>query len=185
MPTRTELARLRPQAASMIAVNTRLLEQRPTRGRAGVGPQTRSRWEPLSALPGGVVEGLEKHLKTRAPPAASDAERAAKRLTKAHLQGVGNVSDAIELASADDKGRAIAGIVGGRAGSFAAGFVPPQLLTVPIGAVAGSLAGQYLYDHREPIGAAVKSELVTLRDQLGRELKRYAPYDLPDRIARR
>jgi hypothetical protein len=175
---------LRPRAATAIAVNARLLEQTPTR-RRDEPPRRRSFLEPLSSLPGGVAEGLEKHLQMRAPPAANNAERAAKRLTKAHLKGVGYVGDAMELASAEDKSRAVAGIVGGRVGGAVAGFIPPQLLTIPMGALVGSWAGQQAYDRRGPLVDAAKAELATLRDQLGRELKRYAPYDLPDRIARR
>src|SRR5688572_29844091 len=141
---------LRPRAATAIAVNARLLEQAPTR-RRDEPPRRRSFLEPLSALPGGIAEGLEKHLQTRAPPAASNADRTAKRLTKAHLKGVGYVGDAMELVSAEDKNRAIAGIVGGRVGGAVAGLIPPQLLTVPIGSVVGSWAGQQAYDRRGPI----------------------------------
>lgn len=98
---------------------------------------------------------------------------------------MGYVGDAMELASAEDKGRAVAGIVGGRLGGLIGASIPPQLLTVPIGSVVGSWAGQQAYDRRGPLVNAAKAELATLRDQLGRELKRYAPYDLQDRIARR
>lgn len=177
---------LRPRAKTTIAVNARLLEQAPSQSRRGAEPpRRRSLLEPLSGLPGGVAGGLEEHLKRHAPPAANDADRTAKRLTKAHPKGVGYVGDAMELASAEDKGRAVAGIVGGRVGGLIGASIPPQLLTVPIGSVVGSWAGQQAYDRRGPLVNAAKAELATLRDQLGRELKRYAPYDLQDRIARR
>ena len=175
--------RMRAAASGRIATNAGLLETTPRRGEHP--PSRREALEPLSALPGGVAGGLEKHVKKVAPPPTNGGERLARGLTRRHLKGVGWVGDVAEMATAKDKKRAAAGIAGSRAASLAAGLIPPQLVTVPVAAVLGSWAGKEVYDRAPEYMERVRMLGPNLKDQIGRELTRYVPYDLPDRIMRR
>jgi hypothetical protein len=194
MEPRNPLDVLRPRAARAVATNAHLFEMAPAYGR-----QPQDREAPpgaLTALPGGVAEGLEKHISRRGllPLPASAAERAAQKLTKGALRGVGGVGDLVELGLAKDKKRALYGVAGGKIGA-AIGAAAPGLewATVPAGAVLGSWAGEEIYDRYGPqidaaahdIAERVRTTPANLSDQLGRELSHYVPYDLTDRLMRR
>jgi len=170
-------------AQGRIATNAGLLQLAPKKDQSARGRL--EALDPLSALPGGIGDGLAKQLPKALPPATNDAERLAQRLGSGHLKGVGWVGDAAELAMAKDKKRALAGIAGSRAATAAASFVPPQIVTMPLAAVLGSWAGKELYDHAPEYVARARALVPTLKDQLGRELTRYVPYDLQDRVMRR
>jgi hypothetical protein len=153
MPASSPLDLLRPRTWQALAVNAGLLEQAPSaphpddRQASGGNPA-----ESLTTVPGGVAEGLWARVEHQMPRAASRGERAARGLTEVHLRGLGPVTDAIDYATAEDKGRALAGIAGGEIGSAIGAAIPGmEPITVPLGGVVGNWAGHELYDHRRDI----------------------------------
>ena len=187
MPQTDPMIPLRAQASRTLATNAHLLETTPSSARPDPRKPGGTPLESLSTLPGGVGDAVDKFLKPRWPAARSAGERWAKGIARAHLKGVGPVGDAIDFATAQDKGRSAAGIGGAWVGGVLGGLAPPpvDLVTGPVGAAIGDLAGKAIYDRRRQIGDAIESEAATLADQWAQELKHYAPYDLPDRLMRR
>ena len=100
------------------------------------------------------------------------------RIVAKRIPGLpGLVFDAANYASEQDKDRATFELFGQVAGGLIGAAAGP--LGVAAGSVAGEMAGEYLYDHKDDIGAWMKAR----EDEVARAA--YAPIDRVYRAHRR
>lgn len=145
MESNPHLDRLRGRVGGRIAANTLLIEPTPGAGNGDdrEGAQRTECGESLGAFADGVGERVERAL----PEVAHGLPG---KIAEVHLGIPGLVGDAAELATAKDKKRAAAGIVGAEVGGALGAAIPiAEIVTGPAGAVAGNWVGHYVYDHRQ------------------------------------
>lgn len=164
------------------------------------GPAKARRPEPpLKPVGEALVNSADGFLSVAERKIPKDLHKAAPKVVAgARFMGAlpGIALDVADVAMADtpqERERAAYGGVGGFLGGLAGAAVPfAEPVTVPAGAYAGKKIGEFVYDNKDEMAAnagemidSARAKAITLRDQLGRELARYAPYDLQDRIMRR
>lgn len=167
------LADLRRRAQQLIGANAVALNPRPQTAPAFTREEVaESGGKALTEVPEGILKSAER--KGAFPHAASAGGKVLRGIGRAHLRAPGALGDFVEVATADDKRGALAGVAGSRIGAGLGMLVPGfEWATVPAGAFAGDLAGHYIYDHRQQIGDAVRDATRGLTE----DVRRYAPLD--------
>jgi hypothetical protein len=143
---------LRARTQDTIAANALALKTPPSVR----PPEAQSPMATVGAAMVDGADGLLTHAEKALPAAANTADRMARGIGKFAAAGPGRVLSAVDVATARDKPRAMAGLIGGEIGGDLGALAPGfEWITVPAGAWLGNEAGKFVYDHRAQIGRAL------------------------------
>ncbi|MCR5879427.1 hypothetical protein [Phenylobacterium sp. J367] len=126
------------------------------------------RTSPGKSIAAGALEAQQRILDIGLDRAKKHAPKVVKGIKAARFWGPARVLDCASIATAENKGRAIAEAAGGAAGSWIAGIGggPAAVITAPIGGAAGAWAGGELYD----AGEEIVSDILDWRDVNARKV---------------